>query len=294
MLATMRNILDRLGKAPLTEQQRQLVREAARVNSVGYDHWGLNVDTAERALRVTRLLYREWFRVRTFHTERIPPTRIMLVANHGGQIPLDGMLIVTAMMLDVDPPRIVRGMVERWLPALPYLSTLFVRCGQVVGAPENCKQLLEHDQSIMVFPEGAKGSGKSWWKRYQLQSFGTGFMRLAIETNTPIVPVAVIGSDDTYPAVFTSRRLGKLMGAPYFPITPTFPWLGPLGLVPLPVQIDLRFGEPMHFGGDADLPDAAIRHNVQQVKTSLQHLLDEGLAARPKLQELGKLSRWRR
>ena len=145
----------------------------------------------------------------------------------------------------------------------------------------------------MVFPEGAKGSGKSWWKRYQLQSFGTGFVRLAMECNTPIVPVAVIGSDDTYPALWSSRRLGRLMGAPYFPITPTFPWLGALGMVPLPVQIDLRFGDPIVFDGDPDAPDPEILWKVNQVRAAIQGLLDEGLNARPQLRDLDRIARWR-
>ena len=215
----------------------------------------------------------------------------MVVANHGGQIPLDGMLLAASMMLDVHPPRLVRGMVERWVPGLPWFSTLFTRCGQVVGDPANCQQLLQRDQSIMVFPEGAKGSGKDWWHRYQLQTFGSGFIRLALQTKTPVLPVAIIGSDDTYPALISSRRLGKLVGAPYLPITPTWPWLGPLGFVPMPVQIHILFGDPILFEGDPDESEAETRAKVAQVRGSIQALLDEGLAARPRLQQLDRLAR---
>jgi 1-acyl-sn-glycerol-3-phosphate acyltransferase len=286
--------IDELGEAPLTEEQRAALRDAVGVNSAGYDPWGFHLETAERTLRVIRPLYEDWFRVRAWHTERVPPGRVMVVANHGGQIPLDGMLLAMAMLVDVDPPRLVRGMVERWVPGLPWLSTLFTRCGQVVGDPANCEELLRRDQSVMVFPEGAKGIGKDWWHRYQLQSFGSGFVRLALETGTPIVPVAIIGSDDIYPALVSSRRLGRLVGAPHLPLTPTWPWLGPLGLVPLPVQIHLRFGDPITVEGDPDAPDADIETHVARVRGAIQALLDEGLRARPELQKLDRVTRWAR
>jgi 1-acyl-sn-glycerol-3-phosphate acyltransferase len=291
MLRAMWEWLDRLGDDPLDERQRDALRAAVGVNSAGYDPWGFNLETAERTLRVVRYLYRDYFRVQVFHADRVPEGRVMVVANHGGQIPLDGMILAASMLLDIDPPRLVRGMVERWVPGLPWFSTLFTRCGQVVGDPANCEELLRRDQSIMVFPEGAKGSGKDWWHRYQLQSFGSGFVRLALQTGTPIVPVAIIGSDDTYPALVSSRRLGRLVGAPYLPITPTFPWLGPLGFVPLPVRLHIRFGDPIVFDGDPDESEAQTRARVAQVRGAIQALLDEGLEARPRLRQLDRIAR---
>ncbi|TVQ94769.1 MAG: acyltransferase family protein [Deltaproteobacteria bacterium] len=290
-LGSMWSILDRLGDDPFTPQERDALRAAVGVSSAGYDPWGFNLETAERTLRVIRYLYRDYFRTQVFHPERVPEGRVMVVANHGGQIPLDGMILATSMMLDIEPPRLVRGMVERWVPGLPWFSTLFTRCGQVVGDPGNCEELLRRDQSIMVFPEGAKGSGKDWWHRYQLQTFGTGFVRLALQTKTPIVPVGIIGSDDTYPSLYSSRRLGKLIGAPYLPITPLFPWFGPLGLIPLPVQIHVRFGDPLYFEGDPDESEAEVERKVAQVRASIQGLLDEGLSARPRLKQLDRWAR---
>ncbi|MFK7927157.1 MAG: lysophospholipid acyltransferase family protein [Myxococcota bacterium] len=286
--------LDTFGAPPLDEAQRQALRQAVGVNSAGYDPWGFNLETAERTLRIVRLLYRDYFKVQAFHTDRVPDERVIVVANHGGQIPLDGMLLATSMMMELEPPRLVRGMVERWVPGLPWFSTLFTRCGQVVGDPANAEELLRRDQSIMVFPEGVKGISKTWWKRYQLQSFGTGFVRLALSTNTTILPVGIIGSDDTYPALASSRRLGKLIGAPNFPITPTWPFLGPLGLVPLPVPIHLYFGEPIRFEGDPDESDALTRARVNKVRDAVQALLHEGLQARPQLQQLDDWARWGR
>lgn len=286
--------MDQVGEAPLTEPQRQALREAVGVNSAGYDPWGFNLDTAERALRLVRVLYRDYFRVQVHDIDRVPDRRIIVVANHGGQVPIDGMLLATAFMLDHQPPRLVRGMVERWVPGLPWFSTLFTRCGQVVGDPMNAEELLRRDQSLMVFPEGVKGISKPWFKRYQLQSFGTGFVRLALETKTTILPVGIVGSDDIYPAFVTSRRLGKLIGAPSFPLTPTWPWFGALGLVPMPVQVSLHFGEPIDFDGDPDESEATTRERVRHVRDVVQGLVNGGLNARPELRQLDDIARWGR
>ncbi len=286
--------MDRIGEDVLTEDQREVLRDSVGVNSAGYDPWGFNLETAERTLRIVRPLYRDYFRVQVHDIDRVPDRRIIVVANHGGQIPIDGMLLATAFMLDLDPPRLVRGMVERWVPGLPWFSTLFTRCGQVVGDPANAEELLRRDQSLMVFPEGVKGISKSWFKRYQLQSFGTGFVRLALETKTTILPVGIVGSDDIYPAVASSRRLGRLIGAPAFPITPTWPWFGALGMVPLPVPVSLHFGEPIDFQGDPDESEKTTRERVNHVRDVVQGLVNGGLKARPELRQLDELARWGR
>lgn len=286
--------MDELGDAPLTEAQRAALREAVGVNSAGYDPFGFNLETAERALRIVRVLYRDYFRVQVHGMERVPDRRVIVIANHGGQVPVDAMMLATAFMLDHDPPRLVRGMVERWVPGLPWFSTLFTRCGQVVGDPANAEELLRRDQSLMVFPEGVKGISKSWFKRYQLQSFGTGFVRLALETRTTILPVGIVGSDDIFPAFTSSRRLGRLIGAPAFPLTPTWPWFGALGLVPLPVRISIHVGEPIDFVGDPDESERTTRERVEHVRDTVQGLVDAGLAQRPDLQRLGRLARWGR
>ena len=142
----------------------------------------------------------------------------------------------------------------------------------------------------MVFPEGVRGSGKLFDKRYQLQKMGTGFVRLALESKAPIVPVAIIGSEETYPAVHDAKTLAKLLGAPYMPVTPFWPLLGPLGAVPLPVQIDLHFGEPIYLEGDADGSDKDIGEKVQHVKRTLQGMIDAGLEARPDLDRFARLA----
>jgi 1-acyl-sn-glycerol-3-phosphate acyltransferase len=275
---------------PLPEEIRASLRDRIQVNSAGFDPWGLNLEVAERALRSVRFLYDRYFRVRTFGIDRVPANgRLMIVPNHSGTLPIDGLLIALAMVLEGKPPRLVRGMVERWFPSHPFISTLFTRCGQTVGDPENCRDLLRRDQTILVFPEGVRGTGKTYWRRYELQWFGTGFMRLALETKTPIVPVAVVGAEETYPSIYNIGWLAKLMKVPYVPVTPFFPLLGPLGALPLPVQIDLRFGAPRLFEGDPDAPDAEVMQKVDEVKAEISRLIDEGLQARPGLQALGAI-----
>jgi 1-acyl-sn-glycerol-3-phosphate acyltransferase len=284
----MRTMFDELLNTvapPLPEDVRQQLKETVQLNSAGFDPWGLNLETAERAMRSVRWLY-----VKTHDIDRLPPKgRLMVVPNHSGTLPIDGLLVALALVLEARPPRLVRGMVERWFPALPFISTLFTRCGQTVGDPENCRDLLRRDQTILVFPEGVRGTGKTYWRRYELQHFGTGFIRLALETKTPIVPVAVVGAEETYPSIYNIGWLAKVMKVPYVPITPFFPLLGPLGALPLPVQIDLRFGAPRLFDGDPDAPDAEVQPMVDEIKGEIQRLIDEGLSHRPGLAALGAI-----
>jgi 1-acyl-sn-glycerol-3-phosphate acyltransferase len=152
--------------------------------------------------------------------------------------------------------------------------------GSVVGTPANCTHLLAHDEAVMVFPEGQRGFVKPYSRRYQLQDFGLGFMRLALETDTPIVPIGIVGSEEQSPGIANVRALGRLIGSPAFPITPLFPWLGLGGFLPLPVKFRLRFGEPLRFEGDPSEDDAAIEARVETVKDSIRGLIAEGRAAR--------------
>lgn len=258
------------------ERRRALLRASPPTNSAGFDEFGLHPETAISALAAVRPIYDKYFRVEAHGLENVPSGRVLLIANHGGQLPLDGMLIAIAMALYADPPRFVRGMVERWFPSLPFVSPLFVRSGQTVGDPQNCRRLLEQENAVMVFPEGVRGSGKTIWKRYQLQRFGTGFVRLALETDSPIVPIAVIGAEEVYPSIYNAKTLAKLMGAPYAPITPFFPLLGPLGALPLPCKIRLHFGAPLRFEGDWDAPDGEIQEKVNAVTSAIEGLIAKG------------------
>jgi 1-acyl-sn-glycerol-3-phosphate acyltransferase len=255
-------------------------RAVVHVNSAGFDEWGLDPQALKATLAATEWIYRKYFRVQAVNIDRIPSGRCLLIANHGGQVPIDGMLIAMATLLDGKPPRVARGMVERWFPSIPFISTLFMRCGGMVGDHRNCRLLLERDECVLVFPEGVKGSGKSIYDRYQLQKFGTGFVRLALESKAPIVPVGVVGCEETYPGIYNFKKLARLVGAPYLPVTPFFPLLGAVGMLPLPTQVTLRFGEPIHFDLDPEAPDAEVQVLVDRVRTALDGEIQQGLRDR--------------
>jgi 1-acyl-sn-glycerol-3-phosphate acyltransferase len=243
-------------------------------NEYGVDPFGFSLDFALSAIAPLVWIYRHYFRVETHGIEKVPKGRVLLIANHSGQVPLDAVMIGVSLIIEGKPPRAIRSMVERWVPALPYVSTFMARVGQIVGTPENCRRLLQAEEAILVFPEGVRGIAKLWPQRYQLQEFGLGFMRLALETGTPIVPVAVIGAEEQAPSFMDVKPIAKLLGFPAFPITPT-------GLpIPLPTKYRLYFGDPMRFTGRADDEDAELDKKVRTVKASIQSMLDEGLKQR--------------
>jgi len=263
--------------------EARIRRIPTRLNAYGYDPWGFHPDTARRAMLVTALLYRYWFRVETQGIANIPPGRVLLISNHAGQIALDAAMISCACLLEAEPPRVIRGMGEYWLPTVPWVNELMVRTGSVVGTRKNCIDLLENEEAVIAFPEGVRGMNKLIWERYQLQEFGQGFMRLALETHTPIVPIAVVGSEEQAPAIANVRSLARLLRLPAFPVTLTWPLLGPLGLVPLPVKYRITFGAPMTFEGNPSDEDEVIGEKVEQVKASIATMLARGLAARRSL-----------
>jgi 1-acyl-sn-glycerol-3-phosphate acyltransferase len=270
---------------PLRSLRDEIEARAAelptRLNEYGVDAFGFDPEYARPALLAAALMYRYWLRVETEGIENVPRGRVLLIGNHAGNtFAYDGAMLALSLYLEGKPPRIVRGMAEFYLPTIPWFNILMQRMGSVVGTPENCTQLLEREEAIMVFPEGERGFVKPWRKRYQLQRFGLGFLRLALETDTPIVPVGIVGGEEQSPGIANVRWLGKLVGSPAFPITPTFPWFGLLGFLPLPVKFRIHFGEPLRFEGDPSEEDAQIAPKVERVKTAIRGLIREGRAKR--------------
>src|SRR5438093_10052585 len=201
--------------------EARLARLVAPQNEYGVDPFGLDLEFAKAALAPALWLYKNWFRVETRGIEQVPGGRALLVANHSGQLPFDALMIGIAMLVEAEPPRICRAMVEKWAPTLPFVAPFFARIGQVVGTPENARRLLAAGETLMVFPEGTRGLNKTYDKRYRLQEFGTGFMRIAVETQTPVLPVAVIGAEAQAPAPLDFKQVAKIFGFPALPITPT-------------------------------------------------------------------------
>jgi len=256
------------------DAQTKLSRLAAAQNEFGVDPFGLNLDFTVAALAPMVWLYKHYFRVEAVGAEKLPEGRLLLIANHSGQLPLDGAMIGVACFLQGEPPRAIRAMVEKWVPSLPFVSTFMARAGQVVGTPENCRRLLAAGETILVFPEGVRGISKLYKNRYQLQEFGQGFMRLALETDTPIVPVAVVGAEEQAAALVNVKPLADLLGFPAFPLTPT------VLPVPLPTKYHIAFGEPMRFTGRPDDDEEELERKVKAVKAELQSMINAGVQAR--------------
>ena len=253
-------------------------RVPVSLGSAGVDRFGFDPEWAKYALAATAFLHRKYFRTQVFGTENVPAGRVLLIANHSGQVPIDGAMIGATMFMDVEPPRFIRAMVEKWTQTLPFVSMLFSRVGQVVGVPENARLLLEQGEAILVFPEGARGISKTFDKRYQLEEFGLGFMRLAIETNTPIVPIAVVGGEEQYVSIANLESVAKVLRMPSFPVMPQL--LLPGGQLPLPTRYRIYFGEPMKFTGDPDDDDSVMEEKVFLVKQTIQSMLNRGVKAR--------------
>jgi 1-acyl-sn-glycerol-3-phosphate acyltransferase len=252
------------------------------LSPLGYDPWGLSPEEAKTYYSLAYHIFR-YFRPTISGAENIPPGRVLIVANHSGQLPFDGLVIAVACLLQASPPRLVRAMAERWFPTLPFVNEAFSRSGVVLGDPINCRNLLEAENAILVFPEGARGSGKTWDHRYRLVPFGRGFMRLALQVGAPIVPVAVVGGEESIISLYDVKPLARLLKMPYFPVPALLPLLGPLAYLPLPVRFHVRFGEPLRFEGPFDDEDEVIEGKVRVVMDRVQSLIDEGLAARTSL-----------
>lgn len=278
--AIVRDLLGAVVPLSVRELEREVAERLSKVptrlNEFGYDPFGFSPAGVQSSALFAALLYRRYFRVETHDIRRVPEGRVLLIANHAGQLPFDGMMISAAMLLESEPPRIVRSMAEFWVPQLPWVNVIAARGGVLVGTPENCVAMLETGECVLAFPEGVRGMSKLFSQRYKLQRFGLGFMRLALETETPIVPVSVIGSEEQQPGFANLPRVGKLLGMPSFPITLGFPWLGPLGMLPLPVKYHLYFGEPIHFEGSPTDEDAVVEEKVDVVRKAIAEMSERG------------------
>lgn len=263
------NILSRLA---MREDLQDILKTMNKpVGSLHYDPWGFNKDTNQAALALFKWLYETYFRVEATGLENIPPAgRCLIIANHSGQLPIDATLLGYAMATNPNGPRAPRAMIERFLPSVPFLGNLMNQIGAVVGDPTNCRKLLENEEAILVFPEGVRGAGKPWSKRYQLQRFGNGFMHLAMEHETPIVPVGIVGCEESVPTLTHSTLLARLLGLPYFPVT--------LPVV-LPTRVHIHVGEPLYFDS-TETSEAEVTRRVEQVKSAINGLLEEGLKRR--------------
>jgi 1-acyl-sn-glycerol-3-phosphate acyltransferase len=249
------------------------------------DEWGFDEDFADLVEPFFGFLYDRWWRVRVEGAHRVPAHgRALLASNHAGILPWDATMISVALLREHPLPRHPRFLVLNWAFDLPWISAFIRRVGGVVASPYNALRLLEQDQLVAVFPEGVKGTGKPFGERYRLQRFGRGgFVEIALRASAPIVPVAVVGSEEIYPKLADVPALARVIGAPFFPVTPTFPWLGPLGVVPLPSKWRIEFCDPIdtaHYGPDAVNDRGLVLELTEQVRDTVQQAVYANLVRR--------------
>ncbi|HYO59421.1 lysophospholipid acyltransferase family protein [Archangium sp.] len=239
----------------------------------GYDVFGYEPLHAALSLSLMEPLHRYWFRVRSHGTELIPAQGpALLVGNHSGTLPFDAMMVWTDVILRCR--RLPRPVADHFVPALPFVSTLYARAGVVGGTAGNLRVLLEAGELLMIFPEGVPGIAKPFRERYQLREFRVGHAELAIRHQAPVVPVGIVGAEEQMPQV--ARLPVHAFGAPYLPV--------PLTPLPLPVRYHLHYGEPLrlHEGlrpEDADDPEV-VRRAAERVRLAVQALVDKGLRLR--------------
>lgn len=250
------------------------------------DAYGMDQEIVDIVRPFTTFLYRTWWRVTAEGLDNVPGDgRVMLIANHAGSVvPWDGAMIATALLEEHPSSRMVRVLHQSWVSTTPVLAPTLATLGQVPARQDNALRLLEDDQVVCAFPEGVQGPVKPIWQRYRLASFGKGeFVGAALRTGAPIVPVAVIGAEETYPLVGNFGGLARLLGLPYLPITPFFPWLGPIGAIPLPSKWTIVFHEPVEtsaYGPEAADDAALVQQLSEQIRDTIQITLNQKVRER--------------
>jgi 1-acyl-sn-glycerol-3-phosphate acyltransferase len=229
-------------------------------------------------LQAFRPLYSKYFRVETRGLENVPDTGgALIVANHSGTVALDSLMTQLALLDHHPAHRNLRMLGANLLFGMPFVGELTRKAGNTLACAPDAERLLASGELVGVWPEGYKGIGKPFSERYKLQRFGRGgFVAAALKTGAPIIPCSIVGAEETFPIIGNASFLARLLGLPYFPLTPTFTWLGPLGLVPLPSKWIIEFGEPIPTDtyGEAATDDPMLVFNLtDQVRETIQQTL---------------------
>ncbi len=251
------------------------------------DAWGRSEHMRELARRAFQPFYDRWFRAEWDGLEKIPTDGgALLVANHAGAIPTDAPVIMHGIETELDRP--VYGLADNLFRDLPFVGTLWSRAGGVPAHPDNAYRLLrDQGQLVLVFPEGTKGTGKLMRERYRLRRFGRGgFVEIAMRAGVPIVPIAVVGAEESMPIVMKFPNAAKALGIPYLPLTANMLLVGPLGIVPLPGQVQLKVLDPVSFDVEPDQPrysKSRIMDESEDIRERIQEALFDMLRARNSL-----------
>jgi len=265
---------------------QRLTRFRMRNRSDQVDDFGLDPAYEASVRPFFEKVCNDYFRTQVDGMHHVPSHgRALLVGNHSGALPWDGIMLRTAMRLHHASRRELRWLVEDHVFHAPFLGPFVNRIGAVRACQENAERLLQRESLLAVFPEGIKGIAKPYGERYKLQRFGRGgYVRLALRTGAPVIPVAIVGAEDAYPLLYKFNAFSKSVGLPFIPVTPTFPWLGPLGIAPLPSRWRIAFGPPIREIARHD-PEAAndesLVHELNEcVRASVRGLLDDALRRR--------------
>jgi 1-acyl-sn-glycerol-3-phosphate acyltransferase len=264
---------------------RKWGRLGMRNRSEEVDDFGFDPVYEERIMPLFNFLYERYFRVECEGAHNIPDEgRCLLVGNHSGTIPYDGAMLKVAVKKEHPKHRDVRWLAEDFIFHFPFLGSFTNRVGAVRACQENAERLLRQEALVAVFPEGIKGIGKLFKERYKLQRFGRGgFIKLCLRTGTPVVPVAIVGAEETHPMLLRIHSLAEALGVPYIPVTPTFPLLGPLGLLPAPTKWKIIIGKPIAFdehGPEAEGDEILVGRLAELVRGTIQGMLDQAVGAR--------------
>ena len=249
------------------------------------DDFGMDLVFLDLIEPIFDFVYDKYWRVEVHNIRQVPSTgRALIVSNHSGALPYDAAMVGLSVLREHPARRNVRPLIEDFAFYLPFVSSFMAKIGGVRACQENAQMLLERDELVIVFPEGVKGTGKPFSKRYHLQRFGRGgFVRLCINTGSPIVPVSVVGAEEVQPIIGNLKYLARLMKVPYFPITPTFPLLGLIGMMPYPAKIFIDFCEPIdiaHYGKEMIHDDIFVSQMSEKVRSIIQQSIIERLKKR--------------
>jgi 1-acyl-sn-glycerol-3-phosphate acyltransferase len=248
------------------------------------DPWGLDWEFLDLARPFLTFLYKAYWRVETTGLDHVPVEGpALLAANHSGQLPWDATMLATAVLTEHPAQRLARVLYPAWVPDLPFLSVWLARMGQALATVENGSLLLGRGELVATFPEGDDGLGKTFRNRYRLARFDPEFVQMALSQEAPIVPVTIVGAEETYVTLGHAPLLSRITPLPNVPITLTFPWLGVLGLVPLPSKWFIDFGEPIPtagFGPDGQTNLVLVAQLADRVRNTIQALLDDRLVRR--------------
>jgi len=269
---TFKEIIQQITNPKAVEESHEFITKFPnKVDTYGYDPWGFNINGIKPFVGLGRFFFENYFRVEVNGLENIPKQgRCLVIANHSGQLPLDAMMLGYSLVTNKYAPRAPKGMYERFVPQVPFISSLFAQWGGTVGDPENCIKMLEKEEAVIVFPEGARGISKPFKKKYQLQRFGLGFMYMAIQTKSPVIPVGIVGCEES---IINFGNMDVLQKLTKFPAAPM--------LIPFvfPSKVIINIGEPMFFEGDISR-EYQVEEMVNEVKGAIKNLINIGLKQR--------------